>query len=121
MALKKKQIEKFKSELEAMRAELTKHIAGAQEMVKAPEEGKGYSQHQADEGTDDFDRRVNIQLTAQEEETLRQIDRALEKIEEGSYGVCDVSGDEIPIKRLEVIPYATMTRDAREKFEKGLV
>ena len=52
---------------------------------------------------------------------LRQIDRALEKINEGTYGVCDVSGEEIPIKRLEAVPYAVMTVKSQERWEKGLV
>ena len=52
---------------------------------------------------------------------FRQIDRALEKIEEGTYGVCDISGEEIPLKRLEAIPYAAMTVAAQEKMEKGLL
>ena len=52
---------------------------------------------------------------------LRQIDRALEKIDEGTYGVCDLTGDEIPIKRLEAIPYATMTVTAQDQFEKGII
>ncbi len=121
MVLKKSQIEHFKAELEKLRQEMTKMVKEASEEVKNEADAKGYSQHQADEGTDDFDRTINLQLTDKEIKTLRQIDRALEKIEEGTYGVCDLSGDEIPIKRLEAIPYATMTVAAQERFEKGQV
>ena len=42
-------------------------------------------------------------------------------MEEGTYGVCDVTGEEIPVKRLEAVPYATMTVQAQEKYEKGLL
>lgn len=121
MALTKKQIEKFKHQLVEMRAHLTTQLSGQEAAVKVPEEGRGYSQHQADEGTDDFDRRISIELTSQERDLVRKIDRALEKIEEDSYGQCDVTGQEIPIKRLEAIPYASMTRDAQEQMEKGLL
>ena len=121
MALKKKQIEEFKRQLLEMRAHLTQQLSGQEEAVKVPEEGRGYSQHQADEGTDDFDRRISIELTSQERDLVRKIDRALEKIEEDSYGICDVTGEEIPLKRLEAIPYASMTRDAQEQMEKGLL
>jgi DnaK suppressor protein len=62
-----------------------------------------------------------LEVTNKEFNLLRQIDRALEKIQEGTYGVCDLSGEEIPLKRLEAIPYATMTVRAQEKFEKGLI
>ena len=89
--------------------------------VKTSQESKGYSQHQADGGTDDFGQTISIEISSKEQEILRQIERAMEKIEEGTYGICDLSGDEIPVKRLEAIPYATMTVAAQEKFEKGLI
>jgi len=119
MPLKKSEVENFKKRLEIIRAEMTKLVQEATQEVKSDSESKGYSQHQADGGTDDFDRSVSLQLTDQELKILRQIDRALEKIDEGTYGICDISGDDIPIKRLEAIPYASMTVAAQEKFEKG--
>jgi len=119
MPLKKSEIEKFKKRLEDLRAEMTKMVRETSQDVKSEPEAKGYSQHQADEGTDDFDRMISLQLTDKELKILRQIDRSLEKIEEGTYGICDISGEEIPLKRLEAIPYATMTVAAQEKFEKG--
>jgi RNA polymerase-binding transcription factor len=121
MPLKKSEIERFKNILEDLRAEMTKFVRETATDVKTANESKGYSQHQADEGTDDFDRALNLQLTDKEIKILYQIDRALEKIEEGTYGICDVSGEPIPIKRLEAIPYATMTVQAQEKVEKGQI
>lgn len=121
MPLKKSQIEAFKKRLEGLRAEMTKMVQETSEDVKTEAWSKGYSQHQADEGTDDFDRTINLQLTDKEIKILKQIDRALEKIEEGTFGICDISGKEIPLKRLEAIPYALMTVEAQEKFEKGLI
>lgn len=119
MALKREEIEKFKKELLKMRKHLTASVQGVKEEVKSLDESKGYSQHQADEGTDDFGRTISLELTNKEFSVLRQIDRALEKIEEGTYGICDITGKEIPKKRLEAIPYATMTVEAQEKMEKG--
>ena len=120
MALKKKEIEQFKQRLLEMRAELTHHLVDASQEVKS-EEAKGYSQHQADEGTDDFDRTIALQLGATEMEILRQVERALEKIDENTYGVCELTGDPIPKARLEAIPYATMTVEAQDKMERGLL
>jgi signal peptidase II len=57
-------------------------------------------------------------LSNTEQALLRQIDRALEKIEEKSYGICDISQESIPLARLEAIPYATMTVKMQEKSEK---
>jgi DnaK suppressor protein len=121
MALKKTEIAKFKKRLEEMRAQLLQSLKGSTAEVKKPDEATGYSQHQADQGTDDFDRTISLEVTSREYGILRQIDRALEKIAENTYGVCDISGAEIPLPRLEAVPYATMTVKAQEQFEKGLI
>lgn len=121
MPLNKSQIESFKQQLLALKGQLTHTLEGTSKEVKKPDEATGYSQHQADQGTDDFDRRVSLELTSNDFEILRQIDRALEKIDEETYGVCDVTGAEIPIKRLEAVPYATMTVQAQEQVEKGIL
>lgn len=120
MPLKKEQIAQFRIRLEKLRAEMSKLVKETSQDVKSQPESKGYSQHQADEGTDDYDRALSLQVTDKEIKILRQIDRALEKMDEGTYGICDLSGEEIPLRRLEVIPYATMTVAAQEKFEKGI-
>jgi len=121
MPLKKSEIAQFKKKLEELRNKLTSQLSVTAEEVQTPDEATGYSQHQADEGTDDFDRTINIELTTKERELLRQIDRALEKIEENTYGICDLSGEEIPRARLEAMPYACTTVAAQEKLEKGLL
>jgi len=121
MVLKKNEIEKFKNILLSLRAQVTRQLQGQAEEVKKPDEATGYSQHQADQGTDDFDRTISLEVTHKEYELLRQIERALEKIEEDTYGICDISGEEIPIKRLEAIPYATMTVKAQDQMERGLI
>lgn len=121
MPLKKSEIETFKQRLLEMRRMLTKQLEGCTAEVKTPDEATGYSQHQADQGTDDFDRTTMLSVTDSEYSMLRQIDRALEKIEENTYGVCDISGEEIPIARLDAVPYATMTVKAQEQLEKGTI
>jgi RNA polymerase-binding transcription factor len=117
MSLNEKKISEFQERLKLLYSKLTNSLRQSNEEVKQPDESKGYSQHQADEGTDDFDRIISLGLSSERRELLRQVERALEKIQEGSYGVCDVSGDPIPLARLEAIPYATMTVAAQSKFE----
>ncbi|MGA8164542.1 MAG: TraR/DksA family transcriptional regulator [Waddliaceae bacterium] len=121
MPLKKTEIAKFKKRLEELHIALTKTLQGSTEEIKASDEGTGYSQHQADQGTDDFDRTISLEVTGQEYEILKQIERALEKIDENTYGICDITEKEIPKARLEAVPYATMTVEAQEKIEKGLL
>lgn len=121
MPLKKNEIAKFKRDLENLRAQLTHSLKGSTEEVKNPDETGAYTQHQADKGTDDFDRTISLELTTQEYQTLKLIDRALQKIEENTYGICDITGEEISKARLEAVPYATMTVKAQEQLEKGLL
>lgn len=121
MTLKKNEIEAFKKRLLEMRQQISKALKVTTEGVKQADESTGYSQHQADQGTDDFDRTISLEVTNREYGILRQIDRALEKIEEKTYGICDISGEEIPIARLNAVPYAVMTVKAQEKLEKGLI
>ena len=121
MPLKKSDIERFRKRLLDMRAQYTNLVRNVTEEVKSADESKGYSQHQADEGTDDFDRSVSLQVSGEEFKILKQIDRALEKIDENTYGICDITNEEISLPRLEAIPYATMTVKAQEMLEKGLL
>ncbi len=121
MPLSKSEVQKFKKRLEEQKNQITLALTNCTAEVKKPDEATGYSQHQADQGTDDFDRRISLEVTSQEFLVLRQIERALEKIVEGSYGVCDISGEEIPKARLDAMPYATTTVKAQEKLERGLI
>lgn len=121
MGLKKSDIVRFKKRLEEMRQQLSQSLKGSTAEVKTPDEATGYSQHQADQGTDDFDRTISLEVTSREYGILRQIERALEKINEDTYGVCDITGEPIPLARLEAVPYATMIVKAQEQLEKGLI
>jgi DnaK suppressor protein len=121
MGLKPNEIEKYKKILEGMRNQLSKSIKGSAEQVKSVDGAMAHSQHQADQGTDDFDRSINLELMSHDFDLVRQIERALEKINENTYGICDVTGKEIPKKRLDAMPYANMTVEAQEQIEKGLI
>lgn len=119
--LTKKEIDTFKQSLEELKGQLLKQAKKCVSEVQKPDEATGYSQHQADQGTDDFDRQINLGVTANELQVLKDIERALTKIEEGTYGICDITGEKIPKKRLEAMPYALTTVKAKEMMEKGLV
>lgn len=120
MSLTKKELEEFKNQLIALRKQFQASFEGTASDVKIRDEARGASQHHADEGTEDFGKTISIEIASKGIDILRLIDRALEKIDEGTYGICDITGEEISKKRLEAIPYANMTREAQEKFEKGL-
>lgn len=121
MPLSKQEVERFHKRLLDLKNQMLNMVKESTESIRTSDETKGYSQHQADEGTDDFVRNINLELSTKEYNVLKQIDRCLEKIGEGTYGQDDITGEDIPIRRLEAIPYATMTVQSQEKFEKGLL
>lgn len=51
------------------------------------------------------------------QKTLDRVERALEKIEVGTYGICDMTGEQIDPERLEAIPWATYTLEAEQRLE----
>ena len=64
-----------------------------------------------------FDREMDASVGGQIERRLREVERALQKIEEGTYGVCDDTGESIPKGRLEAVPEAIRTVEAQQRFE----
>ncbi|MBA3491658.1 MAG: TraR/DksA C4-type zinc finger protein [Rubrobacteraceae bacterium] len=65
-----------------------------------------------------FTREMDASIGEQAERRLGEIDRALQKIEEGTYGLSDDSGEPIPRGRLEAVPEATRTVEEQQRFEK---
>ncbi|MBN2474744.1 MAG: TraR/DksA C4-type zinc finger protein [Pirellulales bacterium] len=64
--------------------------------------------HMADIGSDNYEQEFTLSLMQSEEETLDLIEASLERIEEGTYGVCEECGVKIPKTRLNAIPYASL-------------
>jgi DnaK suppressor protein len=76
--------------------------------------------HMADLGSDNFEQEFTLSLITNEEETLEQIERALERIEEGNYGVCDDCECKIPKARLNAIPYVNNCVRCAELNQRGI-
>ena len=83
----------------------------------AQEETPSFSMHMADAGTDSFDRDLALSLLSFEQDALGEIDAALNRIHDGSYGVCEFTGAPIPRPRLEAIPWARGTVEAQAQLE----
>jgi DnaK suppressor protein len=75
--------------------------------------------HMADLGSDNFEQEFTLSLMETEEGTLGDIEAALEKVEEGTYGLCEECGVRIPKKRLNAIPYASMCVKCASQSEHG--
>jgi DnaK suppressor protein len=65
-----------------------------------------------------FTREMDATIGEQVERRLKDVDRALEKIEEGTYGICDDTGEPIPKGRLEAMPEAIRTVEAQQRYER---
>ncbi|MFN3480122.1 MAG: TraR/DksA family transcriptional regulator [Thermodesulfovibrionales bacterium] len=65
----------------------------------------------------DLSEDINFKRLETHRENLTRIDEALRKLSEGTYGICEDCGEEIPKERLEVMPFAILCRDCQEKKE----
>jgi len=81
-------------------------------------EASAFGMHQADAGSDAYDRDFALSLLSQEQDALYEIDEALKRIEAGTYGICEMSGKAIPHARLEAIPFARCTVECQSQLEK---
>src|SRR2546423_14691431 len=81
-------------------------------------EASAFGMHQADAGSDAYDRDFALSLLSQEQDALYEIDQALKRIELGTYGICEMSGKPIPRNRLEAIPFARFTVECQSQLEK---
>lgn len=81
-------------------------------------EASAFGMHQADAGSDAYDRDFALNLLSQEQDALYEIDEALKRVEGQTYGVCEMSGKNIPHPRLEAIPFARLTVECQSQIEK---
>ena len=75
--------------------------------------------HLADLATVTLDREIDYTLEENSETVIKEIDKALEKIDAGTFGVCETCGNPIAEERLAAIPYATQCIDCKRREERG--
>ncbi|NBY67449.1 MAG: TraR/DksA family transcriptional regulator [Betaproteobacteria bacterium] len=76
--------------------------------------------HMADVGTDTFDQEFALNLAASDRVKLAEIDEAISRIDDKSYGVCQLTGKPIPKARLDANPLAKYTVEAALMIERGV-
>ncbi len=79
----------------------------------------GYSLHMADQGTDNYDREFALNLVSSEQDILYEIDEALRRIDDGTDGICEMSGEPIERARLKALPHARYSVTAQSEMERG--
>lgn len=117
-----KKVNGFQQLLLKEKDEIKSSIKSIQGMLKVSEqESTGelsqYDNHSGDSATTVFDRQKDLGLMDNERVILNQIEEALGKIEEGTYGYCSRCRQEIDLERLEALPYATMCINCQKNME----
>ena len=109
-------LEDRKIELLALR----ERVERAAQDIASDDDGEGElssssgDQHLADHASDLFDHELDDSLGENADQILREIDTALARIDDGTYGTCTRCGKEIPVERLEAVPWTTLCiEDAR--------
>ncbi len=81
-------------------------------------EASAFGMHQADAGSDAYDRDFALSLLSQEQDSLYEINEALKRIDMGTYGICEMSGKPIPEIRLEALPFTRFTVECQAQIER---
>lgn len=124
----KEELKFFKEILIKKKAEIAKGIEHiANDALKtstrdAAGDLSAYSLHMADMATDNYDREFALNLADNEQKVIHRIDAAIEKIDAGTFGLCEVCNKKIAKARLKVVPYAELCvpcQEAQEKKKKG--
>ena len=121
-----------KEELAFFRAQLQQHLELVQGNLKAlagdnlkrsPIDSTGdisaHSTHMADQGTDNFDRELALNLASSRQESLYDIEDALRRADEGTYGACESCGGAIELPRLKALPFAKKCMACQNAAERG--
>jgi len=110
-----KQQEYFRRKLLTWRAELLKE---SEETLESLQEGNVQEPDLADRASSEMDRAFELRTRDRARKLISKIDAALHRIEDGSYGYCEETGEPISLKRLEARPIATLSLEAQERHER---
>lgn len=114
MAVTKKSLKPFKRRLEKEHKRLLKAI---RQQEISGEEHAGYSNHIADDATGVFEQAKSLALRQNLERLLREVEDALRRFKQGTYGVCEQCGEIIDPARLEALPHAVLCIECKKRLE----
>ncbi len=86
-------------------------------LKRSQKEDAGDISTSADAGTDNFDRDFALSLLSTEQEALKEIEAAIRRIHNGSYGVCEITGEPIAEERLEAVPFTRFSLEGQRQHE----
>ena len=105
----------FRQKLLRWREEL---LQESTETLQALQEGGLQEADIADRASVETDRSLELRTRDRERKLIAKIDKALERIEDGSYGYCEETGEPIGLRRLDARPIATLSLEAQERHER---
>lgn len=109
--------DRFKSLLTSMQGKLTDGVERC--LSDSKEEVSGGVPDINDDATRTYNRQVMLNLSEQERSQLARVEEALKKLTDGRYGVCEECEEPIPIKRLEIVPFAKFCVECKSKMEES--
>lgn len=111
-----------REKLQALRDLILDSMAGvAKDTLRSRPEGgeaSAFGMHQADAGSDAYDKDFALSLLSQEQDALYEIEEAMKRVDAGTYGICEMSGKQIMIARLEALPFARYTVECQAELER---
>lgn len=102
----------------AAREDIERMRGQIEEAREQASDNTAYSFHMADAGTDAMEREKLYLMIARQQKYIGYLDRALERIENRTYGICKVTGDPIAKERLEAVPHTEISIEAKQKQKK---
>jgi RNA polymerase-binding protein DksA len=124
-ALSKRELDEFRRLLEAERERLTEELEAIEEHQPEVENvaldaSGGYDEDLADVASDTFEREKGIAIENSVNDLLHQVEEALARIEEGTFGTCEVCGQPIHPERLRALPYARLCINCKAREEQAI-
>lgn len=110
-----RQLEYFRRKLLAWKHELLEQSADTLEGLQ--ESGRNVPDI-ADRASEETDRALELRTRDRQRKLVSKIDAALRRIDNGEFGYCDITGEQISLRRLDARPIATMTLEAQERHER---
>ena len=102
---------------EDLEVERERLVGQLQQLLVSSKENLGYSTHMADDASAAFDQARDLALRDNLQRTLRQVEKALRRYDNGVYGVCESCSGSIDPARLRALPYATRCLDCQRRLE----
>ena len=122
----KKKLAFFKKHIEAKLKNLTDDLDDSRDSLESSTGSDSlaqesvYSVHMADAGTDSYEREKGYHFINRKTDYIKALTTALERIEDGTFGVCVITGELIPEERMLEVPNATKRVDAKEQEKLNL-